>query len=378
MSNSFFSSVRTSQKLTSSPQESTKNSFYLSARVRDIILDSSHPEWGKYGGPSSIGGVKYQLLSILEDVEDTTTLPVAFPLVPYIKEIPVRGEVILILKGPSEDLQNSSANSKKYYIGPISIWNHPNHNASPEISPEPFKLGNYFEESGDINPLQVYEGDLVLEGRQGQSLRFTTSYTGITPWKGQQPGRPLTILSNGQEEIGNGYDPVTENPDKDSSSIYLTTDQIIPFTPSNTDRSSYNEPPIEGDKYDKNQILLNSGRVYINANEDHIIISSQLSTGVSGEEVHIDGTSKTVIESPKIELGVNATQGILLGEDTIKLLRELLTELQSLGTKLSIATSTPPGSIIPQLVDAGKSLITTARTLETRLKDLPSTKSFVK
>jgi hypothetical protein len=378
MSNSFYNSLNSSQRLIASSQELKKDTIFLPARVKDIILDNTHPEWEKYGGPSSLGGVKYQLLSTLEDIEDTSTLPIAFPLYSFIKQVPVKGEIVLIMKGPSENLQDSSVNSKKYFIGPINLWNHPNHNASPEEALTNIPLGEYFEEAGDVNPMQIYEGDILLEGRQGQSLRFTTAYEGKTPWKGEEDGKPLIILSNGQENIGNGYDPVLEDLDKDFSSILLTSNQVINFTPSNTNRKSYISPPIEGGKYNKNQVLINSGRVFINANEDHILLAGSKSVGLSGEESHIDATSKIVIESPRVELGKDATQGILLGEDTIELLRQLLRELQSVGTKLSLATSTPPGSIIPQLVDAGKSLITATQTLETQLKPLLSTKSFVK
>jgi len=377
MSNSFYNSLRSSQQLSVLSQELKKDTIFLPARVKDVILDNTHPEWEKYGGPASIGGIKYQLLSNIEDVNDNTVLPIAFPLYSFIKQTPVKGETVLIMKGPSENLQDSAINSKKYFLGPISLWNHPNHNASPDENFSNIELGEYFEEASNVNPMQTYEGDILIEGRQGQSVRFTTTYSDRTPWQGIQTGDPLTIISNGQENIGNGYEPVVENIDKDFSSIYLTSNQILPFVSSNTNKNSYTTPPIEGEKYDKNQILINSGRVFINANNDHIILSGLKSVGISGEESHINANSKIILESPKIELGKDATQGILLGDDTIDLLRELLTELRSLGTKLSLATSTPPGSIIPQLVDAGKSLITTTRTLETRLKDLPSTKSFV-
>ena len=124
--------------------------------------------------------------------------------------------------------------------------------------------------------------------------------------------------------------------------------------------------------------MLNSGRLYFNANQESILMSGNESIGLSADSINLDGTSTIIAESERIELGKNANQGVLLGEDTVSLLRTLLDELRSLSISLSTAISTPPGSTIVQLQEAGRSLLTTVITLDKDLDTLPSRKTFVK
>lgn len=377
MSNSFFDSLNNVNNLTN-PSKFGKDSFFIFARVKDVILDDTHPEWNKYGGSSAAGAIKYQVLSNSTDGTLSSNLPIAFPFYSHIKHFPLKEEVVLILKAPSETLENSTSNTKRYYLDIVNLWNHPNHSASPEDTQEPVSLGNNFNEAGDVNPMKAFEGDVILEGRQGQSLRFSTGYNGLTPWSTSENGKPITILSNGQEDIGNGYELIVENIDRDSSSIYLTSNQTLNFTPASTNRATYTNPPIEGNRYENNQVLLNSGRLYFNANTESILMSAVDSIGLSADSINLDGTSTIITEAEKIELGKNANQGVLLGQDTVGVLRELLTELRRLATSLTVAISTPPGSTIVQLQEAGSSLLTTVTSLDRKLNDLPSKKTFVK
>ena len=65
-------------------------------------------------------------------------------------------------------------------------------------------LGNNFQEKLSVRNLQPYEGDLIYQGRWGQSLRFgsTANNTPIpNPWsKSGEDGDPITIIKNGQYE----------------------------------------------------------------------------------------------------------------------------------------------------------------------------------
>lgn len=377
MSSNFFNSISNVNTLTN-PKDSNSQGLFISARVKDIILDETHPEWEKYGGPAAAGAIKYQVLSNEVDTQNTVNLPIAFPLYSHIKHYPLKEEVVLIFKGPSESLEDSTASVKRYYLDIVNLWNNPNHNASPENTTQAPSFGNAFNEAGDVNPMQAFEGDVIFEGRQGQSLRFSTGYQGVTPWTTEEDGKPITVISNGQQEVGNGYELITENIDEDSSSIYLTSNQALNFTPASTNRTSYTNPPIEGNSYSNNQVLLNSGRLYFNANQESILMSGNESIGLSADSINLDGTSTIIAESERIELGKNANQGVLLGEDTVSLLRTLLDELRSLSISLSTAISTPPGSTIVQLQEAGRSLLTTVTTLDKDLDTLPSRKTFVK
>lgn len=114
------------------------------------------------------------------------------------------------------------------------------------------KLGAYLKE-GAVSTLLPMEGDIIQQGRNGQSIRFSsTTPDGINPWS----TKPTNIDGDGNPSIGDPLivmrvsDPSKnsgplEDINKDASSIYLTSNQnIVNFSPSddNVDslKSKYN------------------------------------------------------------------------------------------------------------------------------------------
>ena len=111
----------------------------IPARVVDVILDSSHPEFEKYGKWSAIGAIKYRALSRQLEENTTADLPVAYPMQAHIKHIPLKNEIVLITASPSELLSESSNSTKNYYLDIVNLWNHPHHNAFPSNITSPSK-----------------------------------------------------------------------------------------------------------------------------------------------------------------------------------------------------------------------------------------------
>ena len=346
-----------------------RTEIIVPARVVDVILDDSHPEFEKYGKWASIGAVKYKTLNKGSDNSPPSTLPIAFPLQSHIKHIPLKNEIILIVTSPSEVLEDSRNNVRDYYLDIVNIWNHPHHNGVPtRINPD-LELGEDFQELADINPMRPFEGDIIFEGRQGQSLRFSTGIPNKTPWIGEQ-GSPITILSNGQVTTDEGFTTVTEDVNEDFSSIYLTSNQQVKLTPSQT-FSLFSPEGV--DLYQQSQFLANTNRVVLNG-RDSILGTAVNQIGLKATDVYLEGTSNAAINAPRIQLGEKNTQPILKGDDTVKLLKDLLAELQNLGTKM-IAAANAGGPII-SVQDAGASLVTKTTTLTTRLERLKSTKTY--
>ena len=117
---------------------------------------------------------------------------------------PLAGEVVQLFVGPkAQDVVDQADTSKIYYGSSIAIWNHPHYNAHPdpglrEGDPNP---GPGVIERGDIYPMLPFMGDVLIEGRHGQSIRMT----GVRANQqllvnDQNNGKPLTIIRNGQKE----------------------------------------------------------------------------------------------------------------------------------------------------------------------------------
>ncbi len=236
-------------------------------RVTDIILDPSHDQFEKYGNYDSIGTIFYTELN----QSNSNTNSVAKPLFTFVKNYPLINELVLITSTKSKDNKISS-----YYFPILNIWNHPHHNALPYIKDTKnqdynqtinrkleeastnIKLGNYFQEKLNIKPLLPYEGDTIIEGRFGNSIRFGSTNISDkvgTPngWSNVgELGDPITIIKNGQPQLdGKGWIPNIEDIANDVSSIYMTSNQQLSnFIPASLNQKSFGadlviEPTIQ-------------------------------------------------------------------------------------------------------------------------------------
>ena len=100
--------------------ESTKskgNKSIFSSRVKDIILNESHPEFENFGEWASIGAI------FIENVLQPTTtnsISIAYPLFPNIKQYPLLNEVVVVLVLPSTGLESNPTSNRLYYLPPRS------------------------------------------------------------------------------------------------------------------------------------------------------------------------------------------------------------------------------------------------------------------
>jgi hypothetical protein len=197
-----------------------------------------------------------------------------------------------------------------------------------------------------------FMGDSLLEGRYGQSLRFGSTAKSksiyVNNWSSAgNNGDPITILRNGQpiNSSDRGWIPITENISDDLSSIYLTSyQQLNTFRVASELYQSYKTPPTFPSQYKNPQVILNSDRIVINAKTDSVLLSAQTSIGMSTNgSVNIDAVSH-YISSNDIKLGSkNATQPVLLGNDTVEILKQLAGAIKDLASILQVQRDYPSG-----------------------------------
>lgn len=364
-----------------SSQQKKEGTTYTPARVRDVILDSKHPEYEKYGGPSSIGVVKYELLTKSTSQKDTKLLPPAFPINSTVRVLPLKNEVVLLQSAPDTTSVNDKLTNKAtYYSTVVGIWNQPNHNAFPKVEEEPLDLGDNIPELSNINPLLPHPGDMMVEGRQGQSIRLTGYQGASLPFIDERNnGKPVTIISNGQKNIGNGFEHIGEDINKDDSSIYLVSDHTIPLDPARTKREAFTEKPVTSDTYRGSQVMINGGRLYFNAKEEDIQLNSKNNLGITSNIVGIDAADYIGLDGKKIYLGSNARkfelQPNILGDALEGWLYTLTLELERIGDALSGAL-TVDGKAIPKLNVEGPILKAVTKGLQKQIN--PGGESLLK
>jgi hypothetical protein len=333
----------------------------------------------------------------------------ARPLNSNIKHIPLIGEVVVLLKGPTSYGAGLTETTENYYISTFSVQNSTHHNAIPKrhltknnnqsyggVSPdfpennnEKHKLSNSFSELNNIRPLQPYAGDLLIESRNGSSIRFGSSlidfsdYNKDTSWKQAdgKTGDPITILRNGQRsDIGGINEYIIEDIDKDNSSIYLTSTQQLKFTPASSLTTSIVNKGLDSfknsPKFSGKQIGIFSDRVIVNARKNEVVMFSKKGFGFSTpNNTSFDvGDTFEVNAKSRINLGYLGDEPALMGDTSGDWLQELLTELVTLCTNLSSEVhGTGTGPTTPPLNAA--SYISSSSKFQELIARIPTLKS---
>lgn len=227
--------------------------YYTGTTVRDPY----------YNDPTDLGKITFQFLVGNQDrtLDSYGNLP-AKPLFSSMKQIPLEGEFVQIIPGPGLALNESRGQLDYYYSQPFNLWGASHHNALPDLgdygnyvnslnsdyqqnqstnrannasvsSSIAYPLGPDFAEKSDIKALRVFTGDVTIEGRWGNSIRFgSTTPGGVNDnyWSTTGSiGDPITIIRNGQgpQLDKTPWVPTIENINRDGSSIYLTSGQRV-------------------------------------------------------------------------------------------------------------------------------------------------------
>ena len=337
----------------------------------------------------------------------------AFPLFANIKTYPLVNEVVFLVSGPSGDYSSNSSKVKYYYLSTLNIWNsihvnptpNPYENLKPssqnksiaeveagstnksdEVDTNQFKPGTYFTEKSNIYPLYPFEGDVIYEGRFGNSIRLgstdiannNNTPISLNNWSvSGSNGDPILIFRNGQnpELKGPAQNTIVEDINKDLSSIYITSTQQIPLVASSqNDYLSYGEnKPSSPNQYSGAQIILNSGRLVFNTTQDHLMFSSKRSINLNSiEGVNVDTVGPVVIEAPEIKLGSNdAEESVLLGDSTVDLLQNLISDLVSL-TKIMGSQIGNNGILLEPTATTARTISNNLSTYQSQLDSLKS------
>ena len=361
-----FSNTLTTLNSPNSNNES--RNLKLAVRVIDVILDSSHLEWDKFGKEQGIGAIKFVPLGLDVDTTDPSTLPVAFPENTGMRLYPLKNEIVFINSSPDYSTANDKETNKGIkYTSPLSIWNTAHHNASPKRGTEEVDLGFNVEEQATINPMQPYPGDLLIEGRHGQSIRFNGTNHDLNPLVDESnKNSPLTIISNGQKETESGIEFISEDINKDASSIYLTSNHTVPLISAQDKRAAFNETPVSSDSYKGKQVIINSGRLYFNSKEEDIHLNSVNNIGLTSKVLGMDAINYIGLDAEKIYLGQRARQTeqhpVIKGDSLEVWLKALTSQLLRVATAMQTAAA-PSGPVL-SLNKEAPTLIAALKLLE--------------
>ena len=343
--------------------------------------------------PMAMRSIGIRLLSDVNTTKDSELTP-AVPYDLCSKYIPVVGEIVEIIDAPSNSSTSLSPLHKYYYRGPVPLQSLINHNilstasdvihatptsgnskniqeaqtGNPVTKDKPAESISHIE-NDKISPLQHYEGDYLIEGRYGHSIRFSSTidknvdqYPVKPQWqKGKgKNGDPILILRNGQKPASKTINPtevnkfITEDINTDSGAIYFTSTQEIPLLRASEQvKSLEHEKLFPKKKFDGEQVIIASDRIVLNSRKKETLIFSGGGIGLSsGKSITVDTGNIFSVAGKEIHLGTDAkTKGepAVLGNTmeilmvkVMDLLNNLVQDLISHTHPTGVGPSSPP------------------------------------
>lgn len=262
------------------------------AVVTDCVVNDTHPSYASDG--YNIGCIQFRLIKV-DQFKDKASLGWAFPVDSNISEYPLLGEIVHIVPSLNRSYYTRKVNTSS------KVTSHSLTGLESELSPiegpakkvqtlqksiaNPTKrptasesLGKFFKEpSPRVFRLRHDEGDIIIEGRSGQSLRFGASWPNKTQFMGTVPQSPNIMLRVGQSptvspSTDTEFGVVTEDINNDATSLYMVSDQEIGLTYSTEKGISHGKSIVDfPTKLDGNQLVINTNRFVVNAKRSKIM-----------------------------------------------------------------------------------------------------------
>lgn len=381
--------------------------YFIIGRVTSIVLGeylddnkTKNPDWTNDG---DLGRIDFEILYTgLNMVRANKVSKSAWPIFSFVRQYPLINEIVYIVSGPSDLLNDNYKNQKLYYFPPFGVWNAVNHNAFPnmdqyseflkyqyqqpgyqgsaDVAQTKLPLGVSFQENDKVRSLTPFEGDTLIEGRFGQSIRLGSSNTirsSKNTWSTNKDssGKPITILINGQgrpsAENADKFVTTVEDISRDDSSIYLTSGQALTsFSVSDIKSAKYEFP------YKGNQALICSDRVMLYSKKENVLLYSRQEIGISAiKPVNIYSGENVIVNSPKISLGdETADESIIKGDTFTTELVNFLANLQTVATHMSKFSESNLGAAAQDMHIAGMYLMNSTARLQNFLSPISGRK----
>lgn len=220
---------------------------------------------------------------------------------------PLNGEHVFIVKGLREESNEDVRRYDWYYLTTYSIQSNINNNLLPGVTTKITKENESFKDSS-ISALQVFTGDVIQQGRWGNTIRLgsstESSQSNITNnWDSDRKNTPIIIISNNRPQTN------VESIDSSYSSLWLTSTQNISnFTTNN---------PLRKSKTTGSSLIGSADKIILKSKDD---------------VVALDSNKAIELNAPVISMGTNQDkEPVLHSTAIIEIIGELI-KILSAGT----------------------------------------------
>jgi hypothetical protein len=383
-------------------------------------IDSNSTLVPKYNDNKSFTDTDVRFLGAIEFRREKYVVSndtLAFPFDKNNITFPIEGETVLVIKidnthywlpysntqypnyrediGISEktrekDISNNNTSNKNKNYKEVKNTHTPNVEQSlPKSSKKLYKINE------KIKFLQPKEGDTIISGRVGNTIRFSEFFL-TEDGKTSSPGIFIRNKQNPELDSKPIGTLIEESINKDGTSIYITSNKVkIPFKETiNKQKIGFTNYPSSAD-LTGDQFFVNSDRIVLSAKAKEFIIFGKGNTGVitdgkysvdAEKEIYLHSNKNVTIhsagsnqiflnsENGKIYLGKNQGEGqvgapvqqMVLGGELINLFQELII---AIGAQTYLTPSGPS--------KVGPENFSDFTRISNRLKDILSSTNFL-
>jgi len=276
------------------------------AVVVDVIVNDIHPSYSADG--TNVGNITFRFINSQQYLPNES-LNEAAPHQPNISDYPLLNEIVYVFR----------ALNRWYYFSKFNVSNQvttqPIFGLNNQLSPikdnltttqqktnianggseiktggpdQETKLGESFVNKDGIFRLRHQEGDIIIEGRSGHSIRFGSDIE-----RNQAPNILFRVGPDEKIDDTRVVPLVDEDINVDLSSIWMVANQTIPLTFSTIEEESHfksMESPLN--ELSGNQIVINTDRLVINTKQKELLVSTFLGTHFTTLQNHTVDTEK--------------------------------------------------------------------------------------
>ncbi len=254
---------------------------------------------------------------------------------------------------------------------------------------------NQYKVNEKIKFLSPKEGDTIISGRVGNTIRFSEFFL-TEDNKTSSPGIFIRNKQNPELDSKKIGELIEEDINKDGTSVYITSNKIkVPFKETiKKEKKAFKDYPAS-DKLKGDQLFVNSDRIVLSAKASEFIIFGKGNTGVITDgnysidaekeiylhnkknvTIHTEGSNQIFLnsDSGKIFLGKDKGAGdagadvqkMVLGGDLVDILEQLI---DAIGQQIYLTPSGP--------TKVGPENIAQFNSIKSKLKTILSANNFL-
>lgn len=298
------------------------------AVIVDVVVNDEHPEYDSDG--YNVGAIRFRFIDS-HALTAEADLDWAFPIDANVTDYPLINEVVLILSSlnrwyytkklntsnrvtsqalfglnDSRDAGQTDSQRQKDALG-VDAGGGP---IRQDVQAEKDRLGQSFQDLSEVFRLRSQEGDIIYEGRSGQSIRFGSD---------QATGQSPTVLircgpdPNAERLTEGEFALIDENIDGDLSSIWMVANSTVDLTFATLGvETHFQSMETKPTRLDGNQIIINSDRVAVNVKRDRLLVSTFLGTSFSTRDDHTVDAEKNYISFVKLNRQIESGENYLI------------------------------------------------------------------